>query len=343
MKVVLFLGAGFSRAFGYPVMSEFFEFADANIRISQEQKKFLSDLRIQARQANAFLESSPTNLEDILSFSEMEDRISLNEDQNFSNSQQVKRVIQRVFTDFNLIDPNWNTFDSLKRILPFKSENMRDINLSIITTNYDLSIECALNRFGSKAKLNFKAERERSNVRMVDDLYHDSGIPLFKLHGSVNWFKSESKTGIFVEDRIVDSYPHEKKNIPLVSRHDYSHPGEPLIIPPSFLKPELPKPLLETWKYAAKELQEANLLVFIGYSFPVSDTEMTYFLARSLTSNANLNKILLIDPIGDEIEIKLRSRESRFGSHFLSLLKAIQADWQDTYLEEYIYKYFSKR
>ena len=66
MKIVLFLGAGFSAPFGLPVMDKFTRVAHDSGRLSKEDLEFLDELIREARSANAFLISSPTNLEDIL-------------------------------------------------------------------------------------------------------------------------------------------------------------------------------------------------------------------------------------------------------------------------------------
>ena len=43
-NVVLFLGAGFSKPFGLPVMDEFFEHAEASTQIEVSEKAFLREL-----------------------------------------------------------------------------------------------------------------------------------------------------------------------------------------------------------------------------------------------------------------------------------------------------------
>ena len=84
MRIVLFLGAGFSKEFKLPVMNEFFAFADSSRKLDDQEKKLLNRLVLDARRANSFLQSSPTNVEDILSFCVMNDRLLLNEDQDMS-------------------------------------------------------------------------------------------------------------------------------------------------------------------------------------------------------------------------------------------------------------------
>jgi hypothetical protein len=66
MNIVLFLGAGFSAPFGLPTMNQFLEEVSRSDRITPEDREFIGQLVLEARRANSILESSPTNLEDIL-------------------------------------------------------------------------------------------------------------------------------------------------------------------------------------------------------------------------------------------------------------------------------------
>ncbi len=99
MKITLFLGAGFSRAYGLPVMTEFLSFADQSYRLNEEEKKLIGRIVLEARSANSFLQSSPVNLEDILSFSEMKDRLKHFEDGEESQNSNIRRILQKIYTD----------------------------------------------------------------------------------------------------------------------------------------------------------------------------------------------------------------------------------------------------
>jgi hypothetical protein len=60
------------------------------------------------------------------------------------------------------------------------------------------------------------------------------------------------------------------------------------------------------WQGAAQALKDAELIAFIGYSFPPSDTEMKYFLAGALAENAKLRKIMISDLYADSIVERLK-------------------------------------
>ena len=130
MKVVFFLGAGFSAPFGQPVMNSFLEVARYSNRISPKEKEFLDALVLEARRANAMLESSSTNLEDILSFAVMADRLGLMEDDEEPRGPRLKRILQRIYSDVN---PNeyFERYNRAKEFFRLKSFD----GVSIITTN----------------------------------------------------------------------------------------------------------------------------------------------------------------------------------------------------------------
>jgi len=343
MNIILFLGAGFSRAFGYPTMDEFFPFADVSKKLDEDEKEFLRQLVLDARSANSFLQSSPTNLEDILSFSVMAERLSLNKDSGETTNFKTRKILQKIFTQVAGASNFWEQFESFKSFLTFDPASRENHKLSIITTNYDVSIECALIQLGASTNPGFQFVQEENKDRfpVTGNLYSKAGILVYKLHGSVNWYKSENNPDSFrIEDRIVEVSGHyaerRQHSLPYVNASNYANPDAPIIIPPSFLKPDLTGALSLIWKGAAEQLQAAHILVFVGYSFPLTDTDMMYFLARSLTKNASLRSILIIDPSAKAIVDKLNSSESKFGSHFKSLIKVNNSVWQKTNLKAYL-------
>lgn len=353
MNVVLFLGAGFSMEFGHPVMNDFLSFVDATPRLDADEKSLVEKLIIEARQANSFLEGSPTNLEDILSFSVMADRLSLIEEEEgetkVSTSDQIglrsarsidiQRILQRVYTTASEPERYWERYDHFWNFVGFEPRNSEH-QITIVTTNYDINVESALRRKGFSANPGVAFQQisdKRSNG--VNVLYSEAGIPVFKLHGSVNWHEGRlSECEIIVEGRIGRSNPTFDTptgvELPLVCFAGYRPANAPMIVPPSFLKPDLVRPLRQIWAGAAQALQKCNILVFVGYSFPSSDTDMMYFLARSLVGNPHLRGIHVVDPNAAGIVHRLRERESRFGSHFRSLLHAHAGKWSTRRLHE---------
>jgi hypothetical protein len=92
MNVVVFLGAGSSRAFGMPVMAEFNEYA-RDLQAMPKEQLALTEVIQQARQAHAFLRTHPFNIEDILTMAEMQHRLGLADEQR---GAAIKRLIHAV-------------------------------------------------------------------------------------------------------------------------------------------------------------------------------------------------------------------------------------------------------
>lgn len=332
MKMVFFLGAGFSAPYGHPTMKQFLEVAAASNRIKDEDKRFIEDLVLEALRANSILESSPTNLEDILSFAVMGDRLGLLGNDGKARGPCVKSIIRSIYSKPKIRKDlkYFNRFSHLKGFIGIPPDQWRE-KLVFITTNYDLNIESALvlNQLTTDYGIPFK-KCDHGNSNTSQFLFcNDNGVKVFKLHGSVNWFrKANESEDLFVEDHIVRSKNYGGIEFPYACEDDYPIEGEPLIIPPSFLKPELDSPLPMIWKGAAKALNSAEKIIFIGYSFPPSDVEMKFFLAASIAENPKLREIVVVDINADQIVDRLKSPESGYGSHFKEFLRSKQNDWR---------------
>lgn len=335
MNLTLFLGAGFSAPFGHPVMDTFLGFADSCERLTDDDRLFLGGLVLEARRANSFLESSPTNLEDILTFSEMGDRLGLVK-KSENRSQRFLKIVQKIYTTTPPAKEYWDRYAALEKLVGSKLDEFKG-KLTFVTTNYDLNIESACVSLRTQTNPGFPLVQVQSGeVQSLQNLYETSGIPLFKLHGSVNWYISKKDSSIEVENRIVavmGNFDGKRQlRLPYPCAGNYSAPGDPLIVAPSFLKPDLSKTIGEIWSGAAQALSKSNVVAFVGYSFPSSDTEIAYFLARAFSENSGLRAIYIVNPHADKLVNRLRSSESKMGSHFRSLLNPITANWTDAKL-----------
>ena len=336
MNLVLFLGAGFSAPFGHPVMNEFLGIAEGSDRLTDADRAFLHKLILEARRANSFIETSPTNLEDILSFYVMGERLRLENGDADETGHKLRTIIRKVYTEAPMAKDYWARYQPLQRVIGHKPSEFPG-SLSIVTTNYDLNIESAFFSLGSSVDPGFSLNRIDAKFQKTGKLYSERGIPLFKLHGSVNWYGDETnETGIVVDDWVVKvhgSFDDEQKNcLPSLCTANYETDRDPIIVPPSFLKPDLPPALVSLWKGAAKALSQASMVAFIGYSFPASDTEMMYFLARALADNPNLRAVYLLDTNADAIASRLKGEGTRMGSHFRALLRPLNGNWVNSVL-----------
>ncbi|HUV41920.1 MAG TPA: hypothetical protein VMW23_09060, partial [Sedimentisphaerales bacterium] len=98
MKTVLFLGAGFSSAWGLPVMQEFFQHAKNSEYLGDNDKDFLRKLQRKARQGASMLQIENDNLEEVLSFSLASENFNVgypSQDNNEYNN--LCRILQKVY------------------------------------------------------------------------------------------------------------------------------------------------------------------------------------------------------------------------------------------------------
>jgi NAD-dependent SIR2 family protein deacetylase len=144
---------------------------------------------------------------------------------------------------------------------------------SVITTNYDACLELAL---------------EEANVGF------DS---IVKVHGSVNWFycgdcQLLSKVAIKkVLASIANRIPY-----PLMGMcPDCSGKMQQFIIPPTALKWVRFPPSIDVWSQARDALDEAQLIVVVGYSFGDADDYLVRTLVRAIGQDET-KRIMIIDP-----------------------------------------------
>lgn len=329
MNIVLFLGAGFSAPFGLPTMNQFSEEVTINKKLSERERVVYSRLVLEARRANSFLESSSTNLEDILSFFVMGDRLRTFDEGLTVPSLEVKSIIAKVYSTIKNSDYYWDELDNFKRFLQIGIADLlrQGHQLHIITTNYDLIIDSIL--FSQDTHAEFPFDFDTTSDGKVRSLYGIDAVPLFKLHGSINWFAQNENDNekILLEDRIIPN-PNNLNSLIPASYTDHSYKGgTPIIIPPSYLKPELSSQLLKNWSGASKAMEDAQIIIFVGYSFPPTDIEMKYFLANSLAENTVLQKIKIFDINASTIVDRLKSSASGYGSHFKDFLEPIDGNW----------------
>jgi hypothetical protein len=149
-----------------------------------------------------------------------------------------------------------------------------------------------------------------------------------KLHGSYNWFKYDeflltnpTDKGLIKGDILpvsdkIKSLPESLKNEilcfnadwqwgtnPVWSIHSDKHALEPLIIPPIYNKEKrIQKGIFsELWQIAKKILKNCEEVVFIGYSFPNTDSDAETLFKEALAINKNI-KVTIVNPDDSIIE-----------------------------------------
>lgn len=301
---IFILGAGFSKLAGLPLGSQLYPKVIHEIRTTYGiDTKFERDLARYISYQKACndinLEPSSVDLEDFMSYLDIEHFLSLRGSDTWSeegNESQimVRQAIGKVI--HNLTPPANglpNAYYSFAERL-----SLHDV---VITFNYDVVLERALEYIGKPYRLfphRYKAIRPTHNE--VDSDYEE--VTVFKLHGSVDWFSDRQylqlkeanhefgTTGISVHDVFdeptrFDAQPLVEGPRPLddpllhihrignvdayYSRHRGFH--APFILSPSHVKFVYSKPIQDLW-YGIGQAGGYNLgISVIGYSLPEHD------------------------------------------------------------------------
>lgn len=354
MRIVAFLGAGFSSHFGLPVMTNFSTFARDSSRIGHQDKEFLATIALDTKQAASALNTAPTNLEDMLSYAMMADRL-VGTQPNSNRIARLRWVLHRIFTEPGDAGVFWSRYDSVRTFfgdtLPHDGRAKHD--LAIVTTNYDINIECALHSIQVWSHIGIPYSQliddrpRRQQVLYAENEIINNRVSLHKLHGSANWFtpsfdspdslSGDNRCRIDIEGRLLATAPSAHSlmghDLPAVCFESYTCKEEPIIVPPSYLKPDLAPALRKIWSDAVGAISNCELLIFVGYSFPGSDTEMAYFLGYCLARNTNLDAIWIVDPRADEIVGRLKEANSKFGPHFQYMLRPAPVQWHEARID----------
>ncbi len=203
-SVVFFIGAGFSAPFGLPVMSNFIDKArDLFFYDPTKYKSIGKTLELISKYSSVknYLNVNLHNIEDLLSIAYMESAIT-------KKSRSMKLVIDFI----KVVIENYTgkvskeaaSFAELIANASFKKgntsignvyerfyygKNCDNSDFGLISLNYDLIVENALShlalQYGKFYELAKKPNPIVENFSVTNDL-SGSGIPMAKLHGSIN-------------------------------------------------------------------------------------------------------------------------------------------------------------
>lgn len=179
--------------------------------------------------------------------------------------------------------------------------------VAVLTFNYDLALDYAC--FTSGLPINYGLE----------DDHLGRGLPVLKLHGSLNW-------GICTRCRKIipwslpsffesNNWGHPRylpKTVALdIGTHlagqkhcDMLIEPEPVLVPPTWNKGEYHSSLSRVWARAGTELSEAENIFICGYSLPDTDAFFRYLYALGTEGDSPLKRLWVCNPD--------RSVESRF-------------------------------
>lgn len=315
---VYIFGAGFSVDAGLPVVSNFLnKMKDSEIWLESKGRsreiravKNVLDFRLKAAAAACRVSINVENIEELFSLASASGNNVLAADMLFAiaatldfakNTPKPPRTFPLLNEDMGKPFP-WKREPNSRFSIPeyvclaydfymgligrFLTESSPNICDTVITFNYDLLAEDAL--FNLKIPFTYGLPDDFVDYvgsrRCATASEVIKALKVLKLHGSLNWSKSDT-------NRLL-IYP------------DYSdvlNAGhEPLLIPPTWRK-NIGGNLETIWDEAVQALRNATRIIVIGFSIPPVDMHFKYLVAAGLRENISLRKIIFINPCIDEV------------------------------------------
>lgn len=325
MRVVFFLGAGFSRSAGFPLMREFSMFSQ-NMVGFEEHILCLHACIEYAQRTRAYIHGDIYNVEYLMSVlslaaitnPNLEFTVKKRSIRVSDALEKLKQLVWRVYSQINIEYSSLEgIYTHFMRSLHMFSSGRSNI-IDIITTNYDLLPEMVMITIGHQPTMpdDFVSisppdpvfiDTESITQEPPYKIYDKTGKKnLHKLHGSVNWFVKKRTKGTQVacydQAALRESSPR-LKYIPLATGKNVTIPDGyvPVIVPPSMIKEYNIPVIKKAWQDASSAIAKADKIIFIGYSFPPSDTIMKFFLGTSLANNRSGCRITIIDKYADDV------------------------------------------
>ncbi|MDG6228702.1 MAG: SIR2 family protein [Candidatus Thermoplasmatota archaeon] len=331
-NVVFFIGAGFTKAVvnTAPKGSEFFEFA------FDEKRSFIKDLRVQ--RVKQFIENNYytvgkqnyPKIEDVSSLIDyviqrkeslsknylFEDVLEIKKDMIFLISTVIKKTIEES-TNPDILKPSRIFIEKLHELYK------RNIDVSIISTNYDIIMDNALleiiqsSNYQIRLRKNIfwnpKKKLEQVKVHSNEHWTYQGGnathegtlnegkIPFLKLHGSLNWFYCPKcdELDITIGRKGANELAGDHDKFICVNRFCTSN-YQPLIVTPTMLKLYDNSFLQQLWVEAERTLSKSDEIIFIGYSLDPADHHIRSLLTKALINNSNNPRIVAIDKKPDK-------------------------------------------
>jgi len=196
-------------------------------------------------------------------------------------TRDLKMLIYKCFSNIRIHNNNESNYLILYKII--KNSNL--LLLGHITFNYDLTLENTLER--NNIPYRFLGVNDSVWTEYYEQKINTDQL-ILKLHGSLGWKKTFNCTDI--EFDKVPIKPEYATN-----SFDANQFIEPGIVPPTIFKEEinseklknqpLTRLLLNQWRNALNLLIEADKVIIIGYSFPLTD-----FHVHRLFQIANMHR-----------------------------------------------------
>ncbi len=159
---------------------------------------------------------------------------------------------------------------------------------AFISLNYDLVLDRAVRFAGRNPEYGFYGNHEEHLARKAK-------VPLYKLHGSLNWSFCPLCGEISEHEDKVAHLLFKESN-PVTCVNCGSDNAQEVIIAPTLYKSHKINRLQNIWAGSANAVNGSDCLVFIGYSLDASETSIIAMVKRALNAPEKKREIIVINP-----------------------------------------------
>ena len=344
---VFILGAGASREAGGPLMADFLDTADElrrTIDLGDDKTSF--DAVFKGVSALQAVHSKSTldvyNLESVFAAFEMASLFgrlgTLTSQEIQGMSAAIRRLIVRTLEERIMLPVSGKTvkpplpYEQLVKLvlaLPRSPQTRGPANASIVTFNYDISLDFAFHdrRVGVDYCLKPSSDMTR---------FH-----LMKLHGSLNWGRCSQCHSVvswhleaFFAKHHWDIWGSEPKTVPFKIASvlkEFTHcdnhvERDPVIVPPTWNKTQYHQQIEAVWSQAARHLSEAENIFIVGYSLPETDQFFRYLYSLGTVGDTLLKRVWVFDPDRATVEKRF---EALLGETAKARFRFVQATFTE--------------
>lgn len=171
----------------------------------------------------------------------------------------------------------------------------------MITTNWDILLEEYFRKNGIDFDYKFNSQYV---IKSDGEVYPDTGsntdskVPYIKIHGSINWFRCLKCGTLQICDAdTCGKYLFDDSEEEKCVQCGQTGVGDAVQIKPEIITPTMMKLLNNQlynnlWQNAAYELQQADKVIFCGYSLPLADYEFRYLLKQNIQPGTEIDVVL---------------------------------------------------
>lgn len=319
---VFFLGAGASKPFGIPTMTEMVDDFEAKTKEPHYGLGYVvQEIKHRLRDYQTFdIEALITVLQDVANYSTVSEAIFKHPSLHFFTPTDYRTFVSSVETlgkqyhneanqiladvkDFVVESCNlmYKPFEIYLELFSnaMKENNYRrsvdkgrpDIRNCIFMTNYDLALEAYCTHFG----INYEnGETPRGRVLNIGTsnpgLYQrgQNAHQIYKLHGSINWYADQSNIMRWSSEPVKTG-----RTLALGQQVEKS-----LLIYPAFAKYTFREPFYAMFHHLKQCLVTCKACYVVGYSF--RDEDILGLFRDAMTLNKHL-RLVVVDPMAEII------------------------------------------